>query len=292
MSVTEAAALELAPEGRRRGETLVRLLRRPSGALAALVVVLIVVGALAAPVLAPHSPTEFDYEHLFAAPSWSHPFGTDELGRDLLSRVLYGARTSLWVAALATVIAMVSGTILGFVAAFRGGWVGEVLMRSVDVTLGMPVILIGLVLVAAFGSSILSLVLILGFLFAPATARLARSAILAELESDYYLAATSVGAPPRRIIFGELLPNTVPVLLARAAIVAAAAIFVEASLSFLGLGVQPPAASWGTLLQTGYASLYSSYWYAVFPGIVIVVTVLALNALGNSFQHALDPSRR
>lgn len=290
--MTEAAALELAPEGRRRGEMLVRLLRRPSGALAALVVVLIVVGALAAPVLAPYSPTEFDYERLFAEPSWSHPFGTDELGRDLLSRVMYGARTSLWVAALATVIAMVSGTILGFVAAFRGGWVGEVMMRSVDVTLGMPVILIGLVLVAAFGSSILSLVLILGFLFAPATARLARSAILAELESDYYLAATSVGAPPRRIIFGELLPNTVPVLLARAAIVAAAAIFVEASLSFLGLGVQPPAASWGTLLQTGYASLYSSYWYAVFPGIVIVVTVLALNALGNSFQHALDPSRR
>ena len=117
-------------------------------------------------------------------------------------------------------------------------------------------------------------------------------AILSELESDYYLAATSVGAPPWRIIFGELLPNTVPVLLARASIVAAAAIFVEASLSFLGLGVQPPDASWGTLLQTGYASLYSSYWYSVFPGIVIVVTVLALNTLGNSLQHALDPSRR
>lgn len=290
--MTAAVAVELPPARRRRGETLLRLLRRPSGALAAFVLVLILTGALFAPVLAPHSPTEFDYEHLFAGPSWNHLFGTDELGRDLFSRVLYGARTSLWVAALATVIAMASGTVLGFVAAFRSGWVGEVMMRSVDVTLGMPVILIGLVLVAAFGSSILSLVLILGFLFAPATARLARSAILAELESDYYLAATSVGAPPRRILFGELLPNTVPVLLARAAIVAAAAIFVEASLSFLGLGVQPPAASWGTLLQTGYASLYSSYWYALFPGIVIVVTVLALNALGNNLQYALDPSRR
>lgn len=290
--MSEVVAVELAQVGRRRGDTVVRLLRRPTGAIAALVVVLIVVGVLGAPVLAPHSPTEFDYERLFAPPSWAHPFGTDELGRDLLSRVLHGGRTSLWIAALATVISMVSGAVWGFVAAFRSGWVGEVMMRVVDVTLGMPIILIGLVLVAAFGSSIFSLVLILGFLFAPATARLARSAILAELESDYYLAATSVGAPPWRIIFGELLPNTVPVLLARASMVAAAAIFVEASLSFLGLGVQPPEASWGTLLQTGYASLYSSYWYSVFPGIVIVVTVLALNTLGNSLQHALDPSRR
>jgi peptide/nickel transport system permease protein len=292
VSVSEVVAVEMAQVGGRRGETFVRLLRRPTGAIAALVVLLIVVGVLGAPVLAPHSPTEFDYERLFAPPSWAHPFGTDELGRDLLSRVLHGGRTSLWIAALATAISMVSGAVWGFVAAFRSGWVGEVMMRVVDVTLGMPIILIGLVLVAAFGSSILSLVLILGFLFAPATARLARSAILSELESDYYLAATSVGAPPWRIIFGELLPNTVPVLLARASIVAAAAIFVEASLSFLGLGVQPPAASWGTLLQTGYASLYSSYWYSVFPGIVIVVTVLALNTLGNSLQHALDPSRR
>lgn len=290
--MSEGVAVEMAYTGRGRADTVVRLLRRPAGAIAALVVVLIVVGVLAAPVLAPHSPTEFDYERLFAPPSWDHPFGTDELGRDILSRVLHGGRTSLWIAALATLISMVSGTAWGFVAAFRRGWVGEMMMRAVDVTLGMPVILIGLVLVAAFGSSILSLVLILGFLFAPATARLARSAILSELESDYYLAATSVGAPPWRIIFGELLPNTVPVLLARASIVAAAAIFVEASLSFLGLGVQPPAASWGTLLQTGYASLYSSYWYSVFPGIVIVVTVLALNTLGNSLQYALDPSRR
>jgi peptide/nickel transport system permease protein len=276
----------------RRGETVLRVLRRPTAALAAIVVFLIVAGAIAAPLIAPYPPTQFDYAHLFAPPSWTHPFGTDELGRDLITRVLYGGRTSLEMAALATLIAMVFGSIWGFMAAFKKGLIGEVLMRIADLTLGMPVILLGLVLVAAFGSSIYSLVVILGILFSPATARLARSALLSELESDYYLAATSVGAPPWRIVFEQLLPNTMPVLLARASIIAADAIFIEASLSFLGLGVQPPAASWGTLLHVGYASLYSSYWYPLFPGLIIVVAVLALNTLGDNLQRALDPARR
>ena len=153
-------------------------------------------------------------------------------------------------------------------------------------------ILVGLVFVAAFGPSTLNLVLILGILFAPATARLARSALLSELESDYYLAAVSVGAPTWRIVLEELLPNTLPVLLARASLVAADAIFVEASLSFVGLGVQPPAASWGTLLHTGYSNLYTSYWYPIFPGLVIVIAVLSLNVLGDNIQRALDPARR
>ncbi len=291
MSTTEALQLDYQAPRRQQAAFFRRLLGRPTAALAAVVVVGLVVGCALAPLFAPYSPTEFDYARLFAGPSWAHLFGTDELGRDLLSRILYGGRTSLGIAALATVIAMIAGTVWGFVAAFRKGWFGELLMRAADVTLGMPVLLIGLVLVAAFGSSIVSLTLILGILFAPATARLARSAILAELESDYYLAATSVGGTPRRLIFEELLPNTMPVLLARASIVAADAIFIEASLSFLGLGVQPPAASWGTMLNNGYASLYSSYWYAIFPGLVIVVAVLALNTLGSHLQRVLDPAR-
>jgi peptide/nickel transport system permease protein len=291
LTATALSAEGVVPRGR-RGETVLRVLRRPTAAIAAIVVFLIVVGVIAAPLIAPYPPTQFDYTHLFASPSFAHPFGTDELGRDLITRLLYGGRTSLGIAALATVIAMVLGSIWGFTAAFKRGWLGEVLMRTADLTLGMPVILLGLVLVAAFGSSIFSLVLILGILFAPATARLARSALLSELEADYYLAAISVGAPPWRIVFEQLLPNTMPTLLARASIVAADAIFIEASLSFLGLGVQPPAASWGTLLHVGYASLYSSYWYPLFPGLVIVVTVLALNTLGDNLQRALDPSRR
>jgi peptide/nickel transport system permease protein len=290
--VTAFAGVLGSARARRRVQFLSRLLRRPSAALAALVVGLIVLGVVAAPLVAPYSPTAFDFAHLFAPPSLAHPFGTDELGRDLLTRVLYGGRTSLEIAAFAVLIAMGGGSIWGFVAAYRRGWGDELLMRVADLTLGMPVILLGLVLVAAFGSSTLSLVLILGILFMPATARLARAALLSELETDYYLAAISVGAPPWQIMLKELLPNTAPVLIARASVVAAEAIFVEASLSFVGLGVQPPAASWGTLLQKGYSSLYRSYWYPLFPGLVILVAVLALNTLGDHLQRVLDPARR
>jgi ABC-type dipeptide/oligopeptide/nickel transport system permease subunit len=205
---------------------------------------------------------------------------------------MYGGQTSLEIAFLATLVAIVFGATWGFCAALARGWTDEGLMRVADLTLGLPVILVGLVFVAAFGPSTLNLVFILGFLFAPATARLARSALLSELESEYYLAAVAVGAPTWRILLEELLPNTLPVLLARASLVAADAIFVEASLSFVGLGVQPPAASWGTLLHTGYTNLYTSYWYPIFPGLVIVIAVLSLNVLGDNIQRALDPARR
>lgn len=286
------AATGRAAASRRVSEAFRRLLDRPSAIVALAVVLVVVVASLAAPLVAPSSPDTFDFEHLFGAPGWAHPFGTDELGRDLLSRVIYAGRTTLSVAALAMLVGMTLGTAWGFTAAFRRGLVEEVLMRVADLTLGIPVILLSLVLVAAFGSSTLSLILILGILFSPATARIARSAILAELESDYYLAAVASGASPARIVVEELLPNTLPVLLARATIVLADAIFVEATLSFVGLGVQPPAASWGTLLQKGYGNLYRSYWYPLFPGLVIVCTVLALNTLGDNLQRALDPSRR
>ena len=290
MSAAAAAADSTIPR-RRRGAVLVRLLRRPPAAVAALIVLALTVGTVGAPAVAPYPENQFDFEHLFAGPSLAHPFGTDELGRDMLTRVLYGGRTSLEIAVLATLVAMALGCSWGFTAAFKRGWVDEVLMRIVDLTLGMPVILLGLVLVAAFGSSTMSLVLILGILFTPATARLSRSALLAELEADYYLAAISVGARPWQIVIKELLPNTTPVLLARGSLVAAEAIFVEASLSFVGLGVQPPAASWGTLLQKGYASLYKSYAYPIFPGLVILLAVLALNILGDNLQRVLDPAR-
>lgn len=277
---------------RRRGSAMLRrLLRRPVAAIAFIVVVLLVIGTVGAPLIAPYGSNQFDFTHLFAPPSGHHLFGTDELGRDMLTRILYGGRTSLAIAALTTVFATVLGSAWGFTAAYLRGWVDEVLMRVADLTLGMPVILLGLVLVAAFGSSTTSLVLILGILFTPATARLARAALLSEVESDYYLAAVSVGAPAWQIVLKELLPNTVPVLLARATLVAADAIFVEASLSFVGLGVQPPGTSWGTLLQSGYSNLYRSYWYPIIPGLVVLIAVLSLNVLGDNLQHALDPAK-
>ncbi|HET7450402.1 MAG TPA: ABC transporter permease [Gaiellaceae bacterium] len=291
MSAVDPAITFAAPARSVRDHVLARLLGRPA-ALASLVVVAVIVFAtVGASLVAPYSPTTSDYSKLFAGPSWSHLFGTDELGRDLFSRLLYGGRTSLTVAVFATAIAMAVGMAWGFVAALREGWTGEILMRIADAAMGMPVILLGLVLVAAFGASTFSLIMILGFLFAPATARLARATLLAELRSEYHLSAVSVGASRTRIVVTELLPNTLPVLLARATLVAADAIFVEASLSFVGLGVQPPDASWGTLLQQGYTNLYRSYAYPLFPGLVILVAVLALNTLGDNLQRVLDPSR-
>ena len=282
--------LEVTPAAR-TDSVIRRLLRRPTGAFSAAVVAVLIVAALGAPIFAPYSPTALDYTQLFAPPSRDHLFGTDELGRDLLTRVLYGGRTSIMLGFAATGVAMLLGTVWGFAAALREGWFGEVLMRAADTVMAMPAILLGLVLVAAFGTSTLSMIMILGIIFAPATARIARSTLLAELRSEYYLAAVSVGASGKRIVARELLPNAMPVLMSRASLVLAEVIFVEASLSFIGLGIQPPETSWGTLLQTGYANLYSSYTYAVFPGLVILVAVLALNTLGDNLQKVLDPSR-
>ena len=268
-----------------------RLMRTPSAAIAAVIVLILVVLTVGAPLVSPYSPNVSDFDKLFAPPSWDHLFGTDELGRDLFTRLLYGGRTSLIVAVAATVIAMVVGVAWGFAAAFREGWIGELLMRIADMLMAVPVIFLGLVLVAAFGASLWSLIVILGLLFAPATARLARSTLLVELRSEYYVSAVSVGASGTRIVARELFPNALPVLIARASLILAEAIFVEASLSFVGLGIQPPDTSWGTLLQQGYSNLYRSYSYPLFPGFVILVAVLALNALGDNLQKVLDPSR-
>ena len=264
-TVVPTVPLEVTPAAR-TDSVVRRLLRRPAAAVAAVVVAILVVGTVGAPLFAPYAPTTLDFEHLFAPPSREHLFGTDELGRDLLTRILYGGRTSIQLAFAATAVAMAIGVTWGFAAALREGWIGEILMRVADTVMAMPAILLGLVLVAAFGTSTMSMVVILGILFAPATARIARSTLLAELRSEYYLAAVSVGASGRRIVARELLPNALPVLVARASLVLAEVIFVEASLSFVGLGIQPPDTSWGTLLQQGYANLYTSYTYSIFPG--------------------------
>jgi peptide/nickel transport system permease protein len=289
-SVVPTVPLEVT-SATRTDAVLRRLVRRPGGAIAAAVVAILVVATVGAPLFAPYAPTTLDFEHLFAPPSREHLFGTDELGRDLLTRILYGGRTSIMLGFAATAVAMTVGVTWGFAAALREGWIGEILMRVADTLMAIPAILLGLVLVAAFGTSTQSMVIILGILFSPATARIARSTLLAELRSEYYLAAVSVGATGRRIVARELLPNALPVLVARATLVLAEVIFVEASLSFIGLGIQPPETSWGTLLQQGYANLYTSYTYAIFPGLVILVAVLALNTLGDSLQKVLDPSR-
>jgi peptide/nickel transport system permease protein len=261
---------------RRRGRHRPSALTVSLAALALLVLVIV-----AAPLVAPYDPNHQDPVNAFAGAGWSHLFGTDDLGRDMFSRVLFGGRLTLLISGGAVVIAALLGTLWGFVAAMRRGFVDEVLMRSADTLMAIPQLLFALVCISALTPSTVSLMLVIGVLLTPSTARLARAAALVEMNRDYYSAAVAYGASWRRLLFSELLPNTYPSLAVQAAINAASAIILEASLSFVGLGVQPPDASWGTLLQQGYGFLYQQIDYALFPALAILATIWLLNVIAD-----------
>jgi peptide/nickel transport system permease protein len=243
--------------------------------------------AVAAPWLAPHSPdTTSQYDTLrFLAPSSVHPFGTDALGRDVLSRVLYGARVSLALAAASTIVALVIGTAYGTVAAFAGGRVDAVLMRALDVALSIPRVLL-LLAIAAFweGLSVTMLVVLLGLSGWFEVARLVRSEVETLLTRDFVSAARAAGASRWRLFVRELVPHLVPLLAVSATLSVAATIALEAGLSFLGLGVQPPTPSWGTIMSDGAESLSAHWWIALFPGLACVLAVFVAHALGDALS--------
>jgi peptide/nickel transport system permease protein len=246
---------------------------------------------LAAPIISPYDPYAIAVGDPFAGPSAAHWFGTDDLGRDLLSRVLYGGRITILIAMSATVIALIIGTLWGVTAGVRHGWVDEFLMRTADATMAIPQILFALVCISAVGASIVSLPLVVGILLSPTTARMARSAVVTELASDYVVAATASGLKRSRLILSEVLPNIAPQLLVQLSINAAAAVMLEATLSFIGLGIQPPNASWGTLMLQGYAQIWNSYWFVFFPAMAVTITILAFNAYGERIRVSLDSRR-
>jgi ABC-type dipeptide/oligopeptide/nickel transport system permease subunit len=249
--------------------------------ISVLLLLIIVLMCVFAPLVTPFGPNDVDPAHPFAAASGQHWLGTDELGRDLLTRLLYGGRLSLTVCAGSVVIAFLIGTIWGVSAAERRGFVEEILMRTADVTMAIPQILFALVCVAAFGASLLSLTVITGLLLAPTSARMARSVTIQETSLDYYSAGIAYGAGKIRLLTREVFPNILPALASQAVINAASAMILEASLSFVGLGVQPPQMSWGVLLQQGYGFLYNDPTYAVAPAVLILVTVFCLNLAAN-----------
>jgi len=249
----------------------------------ALIVLLCVVG----PWLA-QDPSAIDNANRFASPSGAHLFGTDELGRDLFARLVDGGRISLAIGAGATAVSMLLGALWGFAAALGRGLLDELLMRLADVTMAIPQLLFALVFVAAFGASTAGLALIIGILLTPVTARMVRSAVLGELQSDYTQAALAYGATRTRLVLREVLPNISAPLGVQAAINAANAIILEAALSFVGLGVQPPEASWGTLLQQGYQKMYLSTTGVIFPALAIFLTIWMLNLLADQLGGTDD----
>jgi peptide/nickel transport system permease protein len=281
--------------GRRRFRESIfwRQFRRNQLALVGGAVVLVLsLAALLAPVLAPYEPSAYDVKKILLPPGPGHWLGTDQIGRDLLSRMLYGAQISMAVGFVSVGIAVLVGTLIGTVAAYYGGRVDELLMRFVDLMLNFPRFFLLLTLIALLRPSIWVIMAVIGLTGWMGLARLVRGEILSLKEREFVLGARALGVPDRRIMFRHILPNALVPVLISATIGVAGAILAESGLSFLGLGVQPPTPSWGNILIDGKANIEIAWWLSVFPGLAILVTVLAYNLFGEGLRDALDPRLR
>jgi peptide/nickel transport system permease protein len=248
--------------------------------------------ALLAPLLSPYDPTLIDVTKILAAPDSTHPLGTDELGRDVLSRIFLGARISLLVGFVAVGIAILIGIVLGAVSGYYGGRLDDILMRFVDMMLAIPTFFLILAVIALLKPSIWNIMVVIGVTSWMGVARLVRGQFLSLKEMDYVQAARSTGAGDIRIIFYHILPNAMAPVYVSAVLGIAGAILLESSLSFLGLGVQPPTPSWGSILTSGKDNIEIAWWLSLFPGLAIFLTVLGYNLLGEGLRDALDPRLR
>ena len=245
--------------------------------------------ALAAPLVAPHDPLKQDLYNRLASPSLNHPFGTDDFGRDILSRIIFGSRISLRVGVAAVLIALVLGTAIGLTAGYFGRLSDQVLMRGMDLMLAFPSILLAIGIVAVLGPGLENAMLAVGIVAVPQYARLVRASALSVREKDYVQAMRALGASDLRILGSAVLPNCLAPLIVQSTLGLATAILDAAGLSFLGLGAQPPLPEWGAMLSGGRELILSAPWVLTFPGVAIFLTVLAFNLLGDGLRDALDP---
>ncbi len=283
-----AASSRISPGGRSY-PTLRRLRQTRLVNFGLVILGVVVFCAIFAPVISPYDPLKQDYLAIAQAPSSAHWLGTDDLGRDVLSRIIYGSRVSLQVGAISVVIAVVFGAVLGLLSGYVGGVVDEVIMRFVDSVQAFPGLILALGLTAALGPSIRNVMIAIGFISSPTIARLARAQTLSIRESEYVSAARVSGASASRIIARHIWPNATSPIIVQATLLVATAIVTEASLSFLGVGVQPPTPSWGSMLRTGSQYLEVAPWLAFAPGVAIFLTVLSFNFIGDGLRHVLDP---
>ncbi|MEV8025341.1 ABC transporter permease [Microbacterium sp. NPDC080220] len=268
------------------------LARNPLTVVSAVIVGLAVVVAVAGPWIAPYGVNAIDVAGQLRAPSAAHPFGTDELGRDVFSRVLLAAGASLSIAAAAVAFALVVGVVLGVAAGYRGGWLDTVLMRIVDVMFAFPVLLLALAIVAIFQPGMLTTTIAIGVVYTPIFARIARASALSVRVSPFVQVSQTMGTPGIQIVLRHVLPNIAGPLVVQTSLSLAFAILSEAALSFLGLGIQPPAPSWGGMLFAAQGFLTQAWWMSVFPGAAIFVTALAFNLFGDGLRDVLDPRQR
>lgn len=272
--------------------TLHYLLKNRLAVIGGVLVLLVFTLSIFAPVVAPYDPSAIDVKNILVGPSLAHPFGTDELGRDVLSRMLWGGRVSLKVGFVAVGIATLIGIILGSLAGFYSGWTDSIIMRSVDIMLSIPTIFLVLAVIAILEPNIINIMIVIGLTSWMEPARLIRAEFISLKEREFVVAARSIGAKDGRIMLRHILPNGLSPILVSATMGVGAAILVESGLSFLGLGVQPPTPSWGSLLSSGKDNIEIAWWLSVFPGLAILFTVLGYNLLGEGIRDALDPRQR
>ncbi|MBW7883165.1 MAG: ABC transporter permease [Caldilineaceae bacterium] len=268
------------------------LIRQRPAQIGGAIVLLLILAALFAPVIAPYDPYAIDVKERLQPPSMAHFFGTDDLGRDLFSRVVYGARTTIQTGVIVILIAASFGTLIGMVSGYYGGKVDMTIMRIIDVMLAFPYILLALAIVATLGPSLMNALIAIGVAYVPGWARFVRGNVLALRKQEYVTAARAVGASGARIIRRHVLINLLPSIIVLASLDFPAAVLSTAALSYVGLGAQPPTAEWGSLLTGARSYMRTAAWLVSFPGLAIFVTMLGFNLLGNSLRDVLDPKLR
>ena len=271
-----------------------RLLENPGAVVGLIIMVVLIALAIVAPYVAPHGPAD-QFRDSFLAPPFEQsnfPLGTDSVGRDVLSRLIYGARLSLLIGAVVVALSLSGGTLLGLIAAFSGGVVDVIIMRLMDMLLVFPSLLLAIVVVAILGPGLTNAMLAVAVVLLPGYVRLSRAAALGELAREYVVATRSAGAGAGRLMFLVVLPNCLAPLIVQATLGFSAAILDAAALGFLGLGAQPPTPEWGTMLADALQFYQRAWWLLTFPGLSILVTVMAFNLLGDGLRDALDPKLR
>lgn len=298
--MAEPGVIETTPPGVFREEPPVeslwrltwrRFLRHRVALVGLAVLTVLVLSALLAPWIVPYDPNAIDLQARYRPPSWEHPMGTDDLGRDLLSRVIYGGRISLSIGVLSALVSVLFGTLLGALAGFFGRFVDGLIMRFTDLMLTFPPLLLLILLASLFGTSFLTIVLVISSVSWMNVARLVRASFLSLKEQDFVEAARALGVGPLRLMIRHILPNALSPIIVAATLGAAAAILTESTLSYLGLGIQPPTSSWGTMLQTAQSQISIAPWMSLFPGLMIFITVLSINFVGDGLRDALDPRK-
>jgi peptide/nickel transport system permease protein len=270
-----------------------RLLRNKLSLVAFCAIMLLVVIAVLAPWIAPLDPNEPDANAVLQRPSWAHVLGTDDYGRDELSRIIIASRVDLLVPIVSTLLALLIGSLIGALSGFRGGWVDQIVMRIVDAVMAFPAFVLAMGLTAAIGSSITNLILVIAVTQVPAYLRQLRAEMLREREMEYAQAAQTVGNPTWRIVFVHLFPNCFPPLIVQATLAMGFALLTLAALSYIGLGIQPPNSEWGEMTSEGAGLMVTGQWWlSLFPGIAIVATVLIFNVVGDGLRDLLDPRMR